>query len=96
MSDGPGSRTCPLSELPRGASGRVTAIADDGTAMGDASYSTVARRLRELGFVPGAPLTVLARMWPGDEPIAVRIAGATFALRRFEAEKITVSTGPQA
>lgn len=81
---------CKLSDLERGSSGVIVSIADDGTAMGDASYSTVARRLRELGFVPGAPVKVLARMWPGNEPIAVRVAGATFALRRFEAEKVNI------
>lgn len=87
----PAKSVCRLSELPRGASGVVAAVADDGMAMGDASYSTVARRLRELGFVPGAEVRVLARMWPGNEPIAVRIAGATFALRRFEADKVSVT-----
>lgn len=80
-----------LSLLPRGAAGVVVDIVDDGMKMGDESYATVARRLRELGFVPGAPVKVLARMWPGNEPIAVRVAGATFALRRFEAEKVRVA-----
>lgn len=83
-------KTCLLSELDRGTEAVIAAVADDGTAMGDANYSTVARRLRELGFVPGAHIKVLARMWPGNEPIAVRVAGATFALRRFEAEKVSV------
>jgi ferrous iron transport protein A len=83
-------KTCRLSELARGAEAVIAAVADDGTAMGDANYSTVARRLRELGFVPGAQVKILARMWPGYEPIAVRVAGATFALRRFEADKVSV------
>lgn len=83
--------TCRLSELGRGVEAVIAAVVDDGTAMGDANYSTVARRLRELGFVPGAHIKVLARMWPGNEPIAVRVAGATFALRRFEAEKVSVT-----
>jgi len=84
-------KTCRLSELGRGTEAVIAAVADDGTTMGDANYSTVARRLRELGFVPGAHIKVLARMWPGNEPIAVRVAGATFALRHFEAEKVSVT-----
>lgn len=87
----PDPTSCKLTELPRGAEGVIAAVADDGMAMGDEHYSTVARRLRELGFVPGARVKVLARMWPGFEPIAVRVAGATFALRRFEAEKLRVT-----
>jgi ferrous iron transport protein A len=50
----------------------------------------VALRLRDLGFVPGATCEVLARMWPGADPIAIRIAGSTFALRRREASCVTV------
>ena len=84
-------KTCRLSELGRGTEAVIAAVVDDGTTMGDENYSTVARRLRELGFVPGAPIKVLARMWPGKEPIAVRVAGATFALRRFEADKVSVT-----
>jgi ferrous iron transport protein A len=92
----PGKPVLTLSDLERGARGVVLAVADDGMIMGDAAQATVARRLRELGFVPGASLTVLARMWPGNEPIAVRVAGATFALRRFEADKVQVSVEPRA
>jgi ferrous iron transport protein A len=49
----------------------------------DASQSLVTR-LRDLGFVPGARCEVVARMWLGGDPIAVRIGGSTFALRRAE------------
>lgn len=91
---GSGNTVIKLSDLHRGGRGVVFAVADDGMTMGDAAQATIARRLRELGFVPGAALTVLARMWPGNEPIAVRVAGATFALRRFEADKIQVTLEP--
>ena len=30
---------------------------------------------------------------PGREPIAVRVGGTTFALRRFEAEQVLVALG---
>ena len=51
-------------------------------------------RLLELGFVPGEPLRVVARGFPGGEPMAVRIGNTTFALRRFEADHVTVTAVP--
>jgi ferrous iron transport protein A len=48
-------------------------------------------RLRELGFLPGERVRVLAKGFPAGDPIAVRIGHATFALRRFEADLIEVS-----
>ena len=47
-------------------------------------------RLLELGFVPGEALRVVARGFPGGEPMAVRIGNTTFALRRFEADLVQV------
>src|SRR5512143_1822653 len=47
-------------------------------------------RLLELGFVEGEPLRVVARGYPGREPIAVRVGNTTFALRRFEADHVLV------
>ncbi|MFN0317354.1 MAG: ferrous iron transport protein A [Burkholderiales bacterium] len=47
-------------------------------------------RLMELGFLPGERVRVVAKGFPSGEPIAVRIGQATFALRRFEAELISV------
>jgi len=49
-----------------------------------------ARRLLEIGFYPGAAVEVLAVMWPADDPVAVRVGGATFALRRQEAELVKI------
>ena len=48
------------------------------------------QRLVEIGFVPGEKVKVIAHGHPGREPIAVRIGGTTFALRRFEADYIYV------
>ena len=39
----------------------------------------------------GEPVRVIAQGHPGREPIAVRIGGTTFALRRFEAEQVLVA-----
>jgi ferrous iron transport protein A len=53
----------------------------------------LALRLLELGFVAGEPVRVIAQGHPGREPIAVRVGGTTFALRRFEAEQVLVAPG---
>jgi ferrous iron transport protein A len=47
-------------------------------------------RLLEIGFVPGERVRVVALGPGGNEPIAVRIGGTMFALRRHEAEHILV------
>ena len=53
-------------------------------------------RLRELGFLPGERVRVVATGFPGGDPIAVRLGHATFALRQFEADLIEIaeSEGP--
>jgi ferrous iron transport protein A len=46
--------------------------------------------LTEIGFIPGEPVTLLARARPGGDPLVVRIGDSTFALRRAEAACIRV------
>jgi Fe2+ transport system protein FeoA len=79
-----------LASLRRGDRAIIVAVDDGGDLFGDTRSSTIARRLLELGFVPGAALEVVATMWPGDDPLAVRIGGSTFALRRHEARAVRV------
>lgn len=50
----------------------------------------VTQRLKELGFLPGALLTVIGFGLLGHDPVAVRINGTRFALRKAEAAKILV------
>jgi ferrous iron transport protein A len=50
----------------------------------------LALRLIEIGFLPGERVRVIARGQPGDEPIAVRLGHTTFALRKFEADFVSV------
>jgi ferrous iron transport protein A len=50
----------------------------------------LARRLLEIGFYPGAVVELVASMWPAHDPVAVRVGGATFALRRQEAERVKI------
>lgn len=51
-------------------------------------------RLLEIGFLPGECLRVVARSFPGGDPLAVRVGRTTFALRRREASLIRVTTTP--
>lgn len=56
----------------------------------------IARRLRELGFVPGEPVQVAAFGPIGREPILVRIGSTRFALRRSEAARIHLRSSAEA
>jgi ferrous iron transport protein A len=81
----------PLADLRRGELGVVTGLADgtDLDAAEDSGDALIAR-LRDLGFVPGARCEIIARMWPKGDPMAVRIGGSTFALRRAEAAAVRI------
>lgn len=56
----------------------------------------IAQRLRDLGFVPGEPVRVVARApWSAD-PLLVQIGSTRFALRRAEAQRVSVSASGEA
>jgi ferrous iron transport protein A len=80
-----------LAAMKKGARGTVAEVKDDAQSLGDESHSTISRRLLELGFVPGEALEVIAAVWPGGDPIAVRLGNTTFALRRREARSVLVA-----
>ena len=79
-----------LSTLRKGARGVVVDVRDDAQSLGDEAQSTVSRRLLELGFVPGEAFEVIEEIWPGGDPMAVRLGNTTFALRRREAGAVLV------
>jgi ferrous iron transport protein A len=79
-----------LSDLHVGARGTVASVRDDGAVLDDETGATVVMRLIEIGFVPGERFEIIAESRPGGDPIAVRIGGSCFALRRREAEAILV------
>ncbi len=56
----------------------------------DEGGSGLARRLMELGFVPGEKIRMLKRGMPGGEPLAIKVGNSTFALRRFEAALVSI------
>jgi ferrous iron transport protein A len=81
----------PLSTLRKGARGVVERVVDgDAGLAGDAAGATIGRRLVEIGFVPGETIHIIEQIWPGGDPIAVRIGSTVFALRRREASAVLV------
>ena len=75
-----------LTELADGAHAVVEGVASSSPLID----ATALRRLGELGFLEGEPLTVLRRGPGGVEPIAVQIGDTQFALRLLEAQCIEV------
>ncbi|VVD65813.1 MULTISPECIES: FeoA family protein [Pandoraea] len=76
-----------LSELKKGGTATVVAVVDR------APPDAVARRLRELGFVAGEPVRVVALAPWGGNPMVVQIGATRFALRRDEAARVQVQQG---
>lgn len=79
---------CALSELGRDQVGVIEQIQMPNLPHGHGRALVL--RLLELGFVPGERVRIIATGPGGREPIAVRVAGTTFALRLHEAEHIRV------
>lgn len=73
-----------LSTLPRGACAEVHDL------QGGAGDDALLVRLAALGFVTGESVRVLAHGPIGREPLLIQVGHARFALRRCEAERITV------
>lgn len=78
-----------LDTLAVGQSATVVHLSPSTTSVADGSVD-VARRLMELGFVPGERIRMLKRAMPGGDPLAVKVGHSTFALRRFEAALVSV------
>lgn len=76
-----------LSELKKGESAVVREVED---AHAD---DPIARRLRELGFVGGEPVRVVACGPLGGDPLLVQIGYTRFALRRAEAARVLLMAG---
>ncbi len=71
-----------LTELPPRVAAQVEAVHEL------APNDTIARRLRELGFVAGERVEVVASGPFGAEPLLVQIGFTRFALRRSEAARV--------
>jgi ferrous iron transport protein A len=78
--DAKGPAAVSLDALEAGRHARVTAVRGSGA---------VARRLMEMGVVPGAPVRVIKAAPLGD-PLEVRVRNYHLALRRSEAQTVSV------
>jgi len=65
------------------------AINQSGTIKSVKAEGELGRRIREMGLVPGAEITIKQRA-PLNDPVALRIMGATLTLRNNEADFIEV------
>ncbi|MBR7654744.1 ferrous iron transport protein A [Brucella oryzae] len=78
-----------LGAAPRGYRGFIHHIESDAGSSG-LPPEEIERRLLELGFIEGAEVSILHEGPLRRDPIAVRINGATVALRRKEAMAILI------
>jgi ferrous iron transport protein A len=78
------ARDLSLCDLPYGQPAIVESVRES-----DGSDS-IARRLRELGFVAGEPVRIVARGPVGADPLLIQIGFTRFALRRSEAARVLV------
>lgn len=63
-----------------------------GRAASAPAFDQIARRLRELGFVGGERVEVVAAGPFGGDPLLVQVGFTRFALRRSEAARVRVRT----
>jgi len=71
---------------------RKMAINQRGVVCSVKAKGELGRRIRELGLVPGAEIIIQQRA-PLNDPVAVRVMGATLTLRNNEADYIEVEIG---
>lgn len=75
------SQSIPLRSMQVDQSGVIASV----TASGE-----LGRRIRDMGLVPGTPVTIVGRA-PLKDPVALRLRDFTLTLRNNEADLITVS-----
>lgn len=73
-----------LSELPKNIPAVVDGVHDAQAA------DRIAQRLRDLGFVDGEAVRVIAVGPLGADPLLIQIGSTRFALRRSEAARVSV------
>ncbi len=79
-----------LTDLPWRTPAIVDSVEDHGP------QDNIARRLRELGFVNGEEVEVVAKGPLGAEPLLVQVGFTRFALRRSEAARVRLRNGTAA
>jgi ferrous iron transport protein A len=79
----------PLSSGRKGFAGVIVAVEAPEEA-GGLGGAEIERRLIEMGFVEDAPVEIVHEGLIGRDPIAIRLADRTVALRRREARAVLV------
>lgn len=80
-----------LSDLPKNASATIISVEESQAGKKPAGeIDMIARRLKELGFVPGEQVRLITVSPFGGDPILVQIGFTRFALRRSEAVRVIV------
>lgn len=69
-----------MRRMRKGQSGRICAVS---------AHGELGRRIREMGLVPGTPVTIQGRA-PLKDPVALRVLDFTLSLRNSEADYIEV------
>jgi ferrous iron transport protein A len=77
-----------LSEFESGRNALISRVDDR------ASPDPIAMRLRDLGFVSGEAVRIVAKGPIGGDPLVVQIGYTRFALRRSEASRVMVRSEP--
>jgi ferrous iron transport protein A len=78
-----------LSTGRKGFAGVIAAVRP-GEAAGGLGGAEIERRLLEMGLIEGAPIEIVHEGLFGRDPIAVKLADRTVALRRREARGVMV------
>lgn len=78
------NNVCLLSDLTPGDSAIITSISEE-------APDAVRRRLNDLGFAPGTPITMTRRAPMGD-PSMFRLRDYNICLRKSEAQQLHVTT----
>jgi len=76
------NQTVNLTNLPIGENAKITAVRGD---------NQITRRLMEMGVVPGASVRMI-KSAPFGDPLEVRVRGYHLAMRKSEADRITVQS----
>lgn len=79
-----GAHSVTLSDLPLNGTALVDVVLDMH------ANDAIARRLRELGFVDGEEVRLVARGPVGGEPLLFQVGFTRFALRRSEAARVQI------
>lgn len=75
------SRTIPLRSMQADQAGIIVSVSATGE---------LGRRIRDMGLVPGTPVTIVGRA-PLQDPVALRLRDFTLTLRNNEADMIVVN-----